>query len=153
MPSSSFISDASPQANSNGELCGDSWFPCVSQSEFKELYRATGSVTINRQQHFLKLALVQVCSELSILKTKADSFYDLPHQFIGNELSTELDFKTAVYALAKSMLTEKYRDFDNTAKGHDRADSVDQSTDNYLRESREAIRRLLNKPRITVALV
>lgn len=151
--STSFISDATPKTSKSHDILGDEWFPTVNQKQFSELYRNTGSVTPARQVYFLKMALAEVCGELSPLKSKASSFYDLRHIVIGDETDTELNFKTAVYALAKSMLTEMYRDFDNTAQGHDRADTIDSSTDKYMRESREAIRRLLGRTRITATLI
>lgn len=153
MSRSSFISAATTEQNTSRDILGDPWFPSVTQAEFDNLYRATGAVTIARQEHVVKLALASVCTELAPLRENASSFYELPHAFIGDETDTELHFKTAVYALAKSMLTNHFRSFDATAKGHDRADDLEGTTDNYLQESREAIRTLLGKPRITVSLV
>ncbi len=156
MSQTSFISTASAKSNNDDEILGDQWFPAVSKSEFERVYRITGSVQFERQLHYLQQALHEVCIELQTLKTDnvdVSSFYDIETTYIGDTTANELDFKTAVYALAKSKSSEQYRDFDTTASGHDRADSVDQSVDKFLRQSREAIRRLLGKSRISVALI
>jgi hypothetical protein len=156
MSSSSFISTEPAKAATSCDITGDPWFPSVSVAQFEKLYRLTDTVTPEIKQNLLSTALLSVCEELKTLKTKypkATDFYDVPYTIIGDLSSTELDFINAVYSHAKSLQTEQYRDFDNTAKGHDRADDVDQSTDHYRRQSREAIRRLIGKSRLSVSLI
>lgn len=156
MSSSSFISTEQAKVSKSGEIIGDPWFPSVSVSELDNLYRLTGSVSQPIQENLLCIALLTVCGELKELKTQNPTivdFYGLPHVVIGNRNSTEIDFANAVYAHAKSLVTEQYRDFDSTAKGHERADEVDLSTDHYRRQSRESIRRLLGKTRISADLI
>ena len=156
MSSSSFISTEPAKAPATQEITGDPWFPSVSVGQFDSLYRLTSTVSPEIKKNLLSTALLSVCEELKSLKTKypkANDFYDIPHTFIGDLSSTELDFINAVYAHAKSLQTEQYRDFDSTAKGHDRADDIDDSTDHYRRQSREAIRRLIGKSRLSVSLI
>lgn len=62
-------------------------------------------------------------------------------------------YRRAVYALARARLTDQVRDYDTTAKGHDRADALDGTVAGWRQVSQEALARLTERARTTVELI
>lgn len=154
---STFIPSNSSTSNENDSVLGNAWFPAVSIKEFEELYRITGVVGDDQRKHFLQSALNLIAIELVTLKTlnpDAEHFTDIDSEAFGENSTVNIfDFKTAVYALAKSISNEQYRNYDSTKSGHDRADAIDETVCQYQRQSHEAVRRLLKKTRIDCELL
>jgi len=62
-------------------------------------------------------------------------------------------YRRAVYCMADALLAENYRDFDSTAEGHQRADSMTDRIDDYRRESIYAVADILGTHRRRIELL
>ena len=62
-------------------------------------------------------------------------------------------YETAVYARARAVLLETTRDYDSTKSGHDKADALEDTADDWFRQSNEALARLTGRPRMVVELI
>lgn len=62
-------------------------------------------------------------------------------------------YRTAVFARARAQLLGNTRDYDSTKDGHDRAEKLEATSDDYLRQSAEAVARLSDRPRTIVELI
>ena len=62
-------------------------------------------------------------------------------------------YLTAVFAYAKGLMLQQYRDFDTSKSGHGRADDLTLSAGDYFHQSEKNINLLISKPNITVELL
>ena len=78
---------------------------------------------------------------------------DVPSKTIGGSTRLVLAYKRAVYATVQAELLERYRNFDTTATAAKRADTMDETVDDYRRNVRYAIRDILGRPRADAELI
>ncbi|MCF6221649.1 MAG: head completion/stabilization protein, partial [Robiginitomaculum sp.] len=78
---------------------------------------------------------------------------DIPAEQVSGTSRYVHQYMAAVFNEAKADLVERYRDFDSTNDGHDEADTLEETIDDYRRKSRENIRALLGRPRATIELL
>lgn len=78
---------------------------------------------------------------------------DVPaEQIDGESINIQL-YRRAVYCAAKAELLERYRDYDSTLSGSQRADELEATIGDVRRDGRAAIRDLIGESRITVELI
>ena len=151
---SGFIATNSP-ATAAEQVINNGFFPDVDPALFRTVMRVDQTVTPARAVRALQDAMIAVNKELHTwqLDAKVPSLSDIPSESYGDKSRLEHLYRTALFARAKALLVESYRDYDSTKSGHDRADAMETRVDDYLRQSREAIRNLLGVPRMTVELI
>ncbi|MCW8965196.1 MAG: head completion/stabilization protein [Candidatus Pacearchaeota archaeon] len=153
-----FAVTANPNDTSDQTLINLSFYPDIAVAAFRTAIRAQDTITDQRVIEVLQTALIDVNDELAEWQatqelagyTKID---EVPAKMYGPLSELTHLYKTAVYSKAKAQLMENYTDADNTDTGDDRAESMDNSKDAYLREAREAIRKIIGVPRVTVELI
>jgi len=157
-----FIAQAGNSADST--IPNIAFYPSISLLDFQKISRIDKTHADERQIDVLKTALREVNHDLKKWRETLTKLTPAPSKLsetkgdvYGEGTSAEhekvSDYKTAVYALAKGKLTEKYRDYDTTKSGRYRSETLEINADEYFQESREAIRRIIGKPRATIVLI
>jgi hypothetical protein len=143
------------------------FFPDIALRDFQSRYRVDNGAGEDRQIQALQQAMTRINRELLddsameegtnwVCQQVRNGFFSLetvPANHYGDCNEKVMQYRTAVYAHAKARLVERYRDTQTTRLGHDRADDLELTADDYDQESREAVRQLLGKPRCTIELV
>lgn len=155
----SFIATApsSTQAPAVTIVTNDGFFPDIDLDQLREQMRLDGTVTLARLRGAAVDAVISVNHELEAWKASrvaggVTSLADtLPK--IGGASVYLILYLSAVYRTAKADLTERYRDFDATKSGEDKAEQLEGTIGDDRRHARWAIRDILGIPRSTVELI
>lgn len=136
-------------------VTNNGFFPDVSLSDVRNAMKTDGTVTENRLKNAVIEAIATVNQELKPLqqRSKQASLDEIPSDEIDGESLLVLRYKRAVYCLATANLYERYRSFDSTKDGAEKADEFENSVDDLRRDARFAIRDLLNTNRWTSELI
>lgn len=135
-----------------------SFFPDLQLQEFRESMRIDSTVTDQRAVHALEAAMYEANQLLSPwmqekLDTGVDSITNVPQPAWQPEGYYKALYLRAVWSLAKSNLVERYRDYDTTGTGHDRAEALEMTDDDYRRDAAWALSDIRGRPRTTVELI
>lgn len=139
-------------------LTNDGWFPDIDMAALRAAIRLDGTITEARLRHAAVDAVASVNRELYEWQYQQ---IDAGHTTLAAMPSVQLDGRSrlhllylrAVYSTTKADLTERYRDYDSTASGNQRADDLTPSIDEQRRNARWAIRDILGRPHSTVELI
>lgn len=140
----------------NKVLSNDGFYPDIELDDFRAAMNVNNDVDSLSVENRLRGAMFKVNR---LLKDWRDELGDVAtleevDAPVMDGLSEKIYFyKQAVYAYARAQLMESRREVTTTAKGHDRADSLSETVDDYYRMSHEAVRVILDKTRITVELI
>lgn len=153
-----FAVTANPNDTSDQTLINLSFYPNIDVAAFRTATRAQDSVTDQRVIQALQSALIDVNDELNDWKATQELagyilIEDIPAKMYGPLSELTHLYKTAVYSSAKAQLLENYTDADNTEQGDERAEAMGNSADDYKQYAREAIRKIIGVPRVTVELI
>lgn len=152
----SFIAPAQhtePASISNGPF-----WPDIDLSELRKTVRLDGTVTAERLKHAAINAVIQVNTDLAAWRTRQQQnshtcLANVPaEQINGQSIYLQL-YLRAVYCLTRANLTERYADFDATAKGSKDAAEQNQTITDLYRDARFAIRDILGNSHVTVELI
>ncbi|MBK1725709.1 head completion/stabilization protein [Halorhodospira neutriphila] len=144
--------------SSSDQTLSGGWWPDVSVSAWRAATRTHDTVTDERIVEALRTAMGSVQLELDGWQSErqaegASSLEDVPARDLGGVSALVHWYRSAVYAEAKALVLEWYRDNETTSDGHDRADQYVAVVDSYRREARHAIRRILGRSLTTVELI
>lgn len=133
------------------------FFPGISSKEVREALRFDSSVTNQRLVPAIESAIIEVNQQLESLTRKAASLAELSLKKIttnGIEKPiTEILYLRAVSAAVGAELTEKYRAYDTTNNGSQKAEELTLTVDDFNRDLRFAIRDLKKIRRLNVELL
>jgi hypothetical protein len=148
------------------------FFPNIHLLDFQKRYRVDSGTAEERQIHNLTTAMQSVNDELfhpnsmdngvSWVENQLALGYctldQVPTIPYGKCKQKVQQYQTAVYAHAKALLLERHRDTDSRLSGNkmddmERSRDIEKTADEYLQESREAIRALMDKSRCTIELL
>lgn len=134
------------------------FFPDLALSDFRDNMRLDSTVTDDRAVHALQIALFDVNAQLApwMESQQAEGVATLdavPEQSWQPEGYYTQLYLRAVWSLARANLIERYRDYDSTNDGHDNADALEMTGDDYRRDAAWAISDIKARRRITVELV
>lgn len=146
--------------NRNNEdvvITSETFFPGISSKAIREALRFDSSVTDQRLIPAIESAIIEVNEQLESLTLKAASLAEISPKKIttgGIEKPiTEVLYFRAVAAAVGAELNEKYRAYDTTNNGGQKADELTPTIDDYRRDLRFAIRDLKKLRRLNVELV
>lgn len=154
----SFIATGGASTQPKESIVNDGFFPDVDPADMRQMMRLDGTVTNERMNHSLIESIASANRELGVWKaTQIAAGYTtlaaVPAPQLA-EISTLLHYyKRAVYALAKANLIERYRDFDSTNAGNQKADQLENPIDDLRRDARWAINDIIGISRTTVELI
>ncbi|AMC35316.1 head completion/stabilization protein [Janthinobacterium sp. B9-8] len=134
------------------------FWPDIDIADARLSLRLDGTVTPPRLKMALIAAMASANQDLRKYKAKqiGQGFNDLTEvdsDTIDGQNILVGHYTRAVYCLAKANLTERYRDFDSTGDGHNKADQLSDPIEDLNRDARWAIRDLIGSARATVELL
>ncbi|MEN3258512.1 head completion/stabilization protein [Sodalis endosymbiont of Spalangia cameroni] len=135
---------------------GDFW-PVVVLRDLRLAARITGGITTSRLMHVTTEAVAHVTDQLQDWQAhQTASGYSrlqaVPSAHINGESSKVYRYRRAVYAIARALVLEGYRDVDTTAKGDKAADALDAQRDDLWRDARWSISDIRGVPRLYAEL-
>lgn len=134
-------------------ISSDPFFPVVSSNHIREVLRLDSSVTNQRLIPAIEAAVIHVNDKLEDLITKSPTLGEMTSKQInGKSVAVVLYFR-AVAASTGAELCERYRSYDTTNNGAQKAEELTPTIDDYKRDLRFAIRDLKKVPRLNVELV
>lgn len=139
-------------------LDNDGWWPDIDADHLRAAMRLDGSITNARLKVAAVNAMIAVNRELAAYKVREQAnghaaLVDVPAVVITGESELVHLYRRAVYCSAGAELAERYRSYDATADGNQRADDLTPSVDEYRRDARWAIRDVLGNAHTTVELI
>lgn len=138
------------------------FWPPITLARFRDAYRVTEAVTDERAVTALQAAVILINDELEAWRQAQQAeghatLAEVPAQSYGEgEAATTAKvhhYQAAVYHTAKARILERYRDYDSTKSGHDRADALDDTADEHHKLARHALRALQDLPLTVVELI
>lgn len=154
---SSFIANASPTAAQPTITAGAFW-PAIDVDLLRDAIRVPGDVTPQRMRATVVTAVMSVTRELEHWREgkQADghaTLADVPAQVIDGASRLVQLYLRAVYCATAVELHERYRSYDATSQGNQRADDLTPTIGEIRRDLRNAISDLLGTRRVTVDLI
>lgn len=139
-------------------LANDGWWPDIDAEHLRAALRLDASITNARLEVAAVNAMITVNRELAAYKAREQAngyaaLVDVPAVAINGESELVHLYRRAVYCTAGAELAERYRSYDATGDGNQRADDLTPSVDEYRRDARWAIRDLLGLTHTTVELI
>lgn len=134
------------------------WYPPIELADARLVMRIDGTITNERLVEAIQLAMCAVEDQLDAWQQQQvelgrTSLANVPSKVVGTESRLVLLYKRAVYATVQAEMLERYRNYDTTNAGQNRADTMDSTVDDYRRNVRYAIRDILGRPRADVELI
>jgi hypothetical protein len=153
---SAFVADA-PTSVEN-DITNGAFFPSISPVKCRESVSLDGTITPERLRNALIAAMQNVNTDLAPYKqSQIDAGFATLNDVLADEIggvSVKINlYIRAVYCFAKADLIERYRDYDSTLSGNQRADELEPAVDDYRRKGIIAIRAIIGTPRTTIELI
>lgn len=140
----------------------DDFYPAIDLAVLRTAIRIDGTVIAERLHAAASAAQLQLAAELAPLKQAGiwQHLWQLDPYNRATPITTkpthsaaEALYLRAAHSLVAAEVADRYRGYDATAQGHQRADQIEPTADTLRRDARWAIRDLLGTPRTTVELV
>ena len=140
------------------QVAGDTFWPPVSISEFRDAYAIAKAVTDTRVRDALREGMVHVRRELRVWKTAhvfagASDLAAIDGETIDSVPAAELLYRRAVCSVAAADIAETHNEVSATLDGRDRAEEQKAAADALRRAATHAIRDILGVTRTTVELI
>jgi hypothetical protein len=154
---SSFTANASTAKPQDPVTAGAFW-PAIDVAVLREAIRLSGDVSPGRLRSVVINAVISVTRELSDWRAKQEAagharLADIPAEVVDGQSQKVQLFLRAVYCATAVELHERYRSYDATAQGNQRADDLTPTIDEIRRDQRNAVSDLLGTRRMTVELI
>lgn len=138
-------------------VTNDGWFPDIDLKNLREAMRLDGTVTHARLKQAVIAAIIYVNTDLETWqedqKKSHPSLDAMPAARIANESTLTVNYRRAVYCMAKADLIERYRDYDTTAEGNKKAEWLENSPDEQRRNAHWAIADITKRQHLTVEII
>lgn len=135
------------------DIDGGEFFPLISVTDVRDFVRVDGSVTDVRLQQLILEEVLDVQRLLTPLMTKAQRLTDLSTVVIDGRNAFEIWYFSAVANGAGAKVCEKYRNYDSTNKGSDKAVELSATIDEYRRNKMWALAQLQGRNQTVVELI
>lgn len=139
-------------------VSNDGFWPDIDADNLRASLRLGDTVSDARLEVAIVAAMLSVNRELVGYRDRQilsghGSAAQVPGEQLAGEPLLIHRYRRAVYCTAGAELAERYRGYDNTARGGDSADALTPSIDEYRRDARWAISDILGQTRTTVELI
>ncbi len=136
-------------------VANDGWYPDLTT---QAMQAETGQDDVpgpDRIAGAIRAAMIETNIVLTSWRAgqTAATLADVSARRYGDTSEKVFLYRTAVYTRARAELLSVTRDYDTTRDGHDRADALEKTADDWLRQSNEALSRLMDRPRAVVELI
>ena len=150
--------DTDDPENSDFVVKNDGWFPDIALQHMREAMRLDGTVTSPRLKEAAIAAIIYVNTDLQGWKAEkqeggAESLNAVPSSTVANESILVINYRRAVYCMAKADMIERYRDYDTTGEGNKKAEWLDSSPDEQRRNAHWAIADITGRRHLTVEII
>jgi len=154
---SSLVANASPAKLEPDITSGDFW-PAVKMTTLRAAIRITGDVTPERLRAAVVAAVIAVNDELSrwadAQRAKGyAAMAEVPTPIIDGQSRLNQLYLRAIHCASAVELHERFRSYDATAQGNQRADDLTPTIDELRRDQRNAISDLTGTRRVTAELI
>ena len=135
------------------------FWPEISVTDFKEKGRVTTIVNDTAALHFLKRAFIFFLDDVAtyeaeMFKRGYKRLADVESPMIGDQTKQEILYESAVFAYAKKLICDDFKDIDLTRRaGEDKAKELENSASAWHAEYLQSVRAFLGKSRSAVALI
>jgi len=153
---SGFTANASRPPASQ-DVGSDPFWPTVNMEDLRNTVRIEGSVTNERLRMALVNAVITVNDELAKWKAERSASFqtlaEVPAPLIdGTSRQVQL-YRRAVYCATSVEVAERFRSYDATAQGNQRAEDLQPTIDELRRDLRWAVSDFLGTRRVTAELI
>ncbi len=140
------------------DIANSAFWPAVSLVDCRAVMRIGSEITPERLREALINGIIDTNADLATWRFTQEQaghadLAAVPAEEIDGDSINLILYRRAVYNFAKAELTERYRDYDSTLQGGDRADDLDPTIDQYRRQAILAIRQISGRQRTTVELI
>lgn len=149
---------AKPTVIGDEVIINNGFFPDIQLSEIRNAMRIDGTVTNERLKHSALDAMQTVNRDLKDFRLKAQtqgksrlSLCD--EEQLNDESELVYLYKRAVFCLTTANLYERYRSFDSTREGDQKADQLIDTAGDLKRDYHFAVRDILGSNRMIAELV
>lgn len=149
------IPSTDPTAGDSTRVANDGWYPDLDLPAFKAETGQGDVFSADRLAATLQAAMIEINASIAAWRAgqTAATLAEVPAASYGGVSDKVLLYTRAVFARARAELVRTTRDYDSTKDGHDRADALAATADDYQRQSVEALARLTGRPRTIVELI
>lgn len=136
-----------------------SFWPEISVKDFKEKGRVTTIVDDVAALHFLQRAVIFFLDDVGNYANDMQlrgyqNLAEVESIKIGEQTRQEILYESAVFAYAKKLICDDYKDIDLTRRaGDDKAKELESSASAWHAEYLQSVRAFLGKSRSAVALI
>lgn len=153
-PASGDVTDVD---DGNATVTAGAFWPEVSLKELRLAARITGGITTSRLMHVATEAVAHVTDQLQSWQAEQQAagytaLQDVPAGQLNGGSAKVYRYRRAVYAIARTLVLEGYRDVDTTAKGDKDASALDLQCSDLWRDARWSIADIQSKPRLYAEL-
>ncbi|MFC3549463.1 head completion/stabilization protein [Lysobacter cavernae] len=153
---SGFIANGT--AGVEAAIDNDGFWPSIDPAALRQRIRLDGSIAAERLRAAIVAAVMAVNDELAAWKARQEAagyayLQAVPAAGVDGKTRQEQLYLRAVSCATAAEVAERYRSYDTTAAGNQRADDLTPSIDELRRDQRWAIRDFLGTPRMTVELI
>lgn len=139
-------------------IASGAFWPAISPADFRLAMRADSAITANRVRGALIEAIAAVNGQLAPWRLQQQAggsatLAAVPAEVVDGQSEKVQRYVRAVYCIAKANLVERYRDYDLTHTGKDKAEELDEPIDDLRRDAAWAVADIQQRPRCTVELV
>lgn len=150
---SSFIPSAPPAAAAT--IGNDGWFPDLDTADFHAQTGQGHTFAPPQVAAALLASMIEINASLKDWRTAqtARTLAEIAAPTYGGVSEKVILYRAAVFARARAQLLATTRDYDSTKDGHARADKLEPTADDWMRQSNEALSRLTGRRRTIVELI
>lgn len=139
-------------------IINNGFFPDIQLSEIRNAMRIDGTVTNERLKHSALDAMQTVNRDLKDFRLKAQKkgksrLSVCDEEQLNDESELDYLYKRAVFCLTTANLYERYRSFDSTREGDQKADQLIDTAGDLKRDYHFAVRDILGGNRMIAELV
>lgn len=138
-------------------ITNDGFWPDIDLGDLRSSTRLTGNVTDERLKASAIEAMLDINGKLAVFRAGKigegwDSAQDVGESIAG---ATQIvhRYRRAVYSTVQADMAEKSRNWDNTRAGDMRAETEDNSADDFRRNAEWAVADILGRPRNVIELL
>ncbi|HGO5823407.1 TPA: head completion/stabilization protein [Mannheimia haemolytica] len=147
-----------PIAESDETITNNGFFPNIELLEVRNAMRIDGTVINERLKQAVIEAMATVNADLKAYRLNAEqaqkaNLQACDDEQINGESVLVYKYKRAVYCLAVANLYERYRSYDSTKDGHDKAEELESTAGDLKRDYHFAVRDILGENRMISELI
>ncbi|QLB14915.1 phage head protein [Mannheimia granulomatis] len=147
-----------PTAESDETITNNGFFPNIELLEVQNAMRIDGTVINERLKQAVIEAMATVNADLKAYRLNAEqaqkaNLQACDDEQINGESVLVYKYKRAVYCLAVANLYERYRSYDSTKDGHDKAEELESTAGDLKRDYHFAVRDILGENRMISELI